>query len=492
MRNFILFSAFAILSLPCLSHAQFTLPDIPDIDFLTKISPPPLAITHVTVIDATGVAAKSDMTVIIKNGHIDKIGKANKVTVPDSAKVVSGKGKFLIPGLWDMHVHWSETDYLPLFVANGVTGIRIMWGQPVHQQWRRSLRNGDWTVPHLSIASPIIDGPKPFWPTSISVKNQAEARKAVDDSVAGGADFIKVYSLLPDDLYKAIVDEAKKLHVSFAGHVPNDVGATAASNAGQKSIEHLTGIIAAISDNPDISKLLTLKYLKDASLADLSHFDIDELKGLVAASQTGRKERADALYALFKKNGTWQVPTLTVLHNFSNFDDPNLKHDARMKYMPRSVKDGWDPSKDFRFQDYKQEDWDRQKKVYVKHLKIVGDMNKAGVDILAGTDVGNPFCFPGFSLHDELGLLVDAGLTPMEALQAATRNAAKYVGRLKSLGTVEEGKIADLILLDADPLADIANTKKIRAVIKGGRLVDRAEIDTMLKKIEKLAAKSKL
>src|SRR6185369_11370041 len=151
----------------------------------------PLAFTHVSVIDATGAPAKSDMTMILNGDRIVEIGKTREARLPKDAQVVDATGKFLIPGLWDMHVHWYLKDYLPLFIANGVTGARLMWGMPMHQQWRKEIENGTMLGPRLVIASPIVDGPNPVWPASVSVSNDHEARQAVTKAREDGADFIK-------------------------------------------------------------------------------------------------------------------------------------------------------------------------------------------------------------------------------------------------------------------------------------------------------------
>ncbi|MGH9913929.1 MAG: amidohydrolase family protein, partial [Pyrinomonadaceae bacterium] len=187
------------------------------------------------------------MTVVITGGRISEIGKTGKVRLPKDAQVVDATGKFLIPGLWDMHAHWSQKEYLPLFTANGVTGTRIMWGFPYHHAWRKQIESGTLLGPRMNIASPIIDGPNPIWRGSTAVSNETEGREAVVKSKKDGADFIKVYSLLPRDAYFAIADEAKKQGIPFAGHVPESVSAGETSDAGQKSIEHLTGIILASS-----------------------------------------------------------------------------------------------------------------------------------------------------------------------------------------------------------------------------------------------------
>ncbi len=455
-----------------------------------------LAITHVTVIDVTGGPARPDMTVLINGNRITEVGKSGKVRVPKHAQIVNASGKFLIPGLWDMHVHWYEKDYLPLFIANGVTGIRIMWGMPMHHQWRKEIDAGQLLGPHMLIASPLVDGPKPVWPGSITVANASEARQAVIQAKRDGADFIKVYSLLPRDAYFAIADESKKQDISFEGHVPISVSAEEASNAGQKSIEHLTGVLPACSTRQ--AELLKSSQQTLAAIIAGRQPPVSAVHGAASreweelALETYSPQKAEALFAELKKNKTWQCPTLTVLRSIAFLDDPSFTNDSRLKYMPRDVRASWDPKTDFRLKTRTAEDWARSKKVFSKDAEIVGAMQRAGVKILAGTDTLNPYCFPGFSLHDELGLLVKAGLSPMEALQAATLNPARFMGKEKDFGTVETGKIADLVLLDANPLNDIANTKRIDAVVLGGRFFPRASLDGMLAKVEALASRKSI
>ncbi len=448
--------------------------------------PVSLVFTHVTVIDATGAAAKPDLTVVITGERITEIGKAGKVRVPKDAQVIDATGKFLIPGLWDMHIHWSQQDYLPLFIANGVTGARVMWGFPYHHEWKKEIQSGNLLGLRLNIASAIVDGPKPIWRGSTGVGNEAEARQAVIKEKQGGADFIKVYSLLPRAAYFAIADEAKKQGLPFAGHVPEAIKAAEASDTGQKSIEHLTGVLLSCSRDEEAIRAEMLKALAGGA-GEPSATRFRRLTVNVRAAQTYDQKKAAALFARFKKNGTWQSPTLTVLRSVTHLDDPNFTGDPRLKYMPPGLRNNWNPKNDARFKMYTAEDWAESRKVYAKYLEVTGAMQRAGVELLAGTDVSNPYCFPGFSLHDELALLVKAGFTPMEALQAATRNPAKYLGLLDSLGTVEQGKIADLVLLEANPLAEISNTQKIHAVIVGGKLIPKSEIEAMLAKVEAIA-----
>ncbi len=422
-----------------------------------------IALTHVAVIDVAGAVLKPDMTVVITGDHISAIGDSSKTSVPAEAKVVDATGKFLIPGLWDMHVHWYAKNTFTLFTANGVTGVRQMFGNSDLLRWRDEIAKGSMLGPRMVVASRIIDGPEPIWPNSISVRNEAEGREAVRKVKQWGADFVKVYALLPRDAYFGIADEAKQQSITFVGHVPTSVSPGEASDAGQKSIEHLTGILIACSD-------------KETELREeLVKATSPEARSRVQATALGTydEKKAMDLFGRFVRNQTWQCPTLTVLRSNAYLGDENFRQDGRLKYISRQLQQRWSVR-------IANRDNAGTKKVFQKQLGIVGAMSKAGVPILAGTDTGNPFCFPGFSLHEELALLVIAGLTPIEALRSATLNPAKFFGLEKTLGTIEQGKIADLVLLDANPLLDIRNTQRINAVISNGRLFDRKALDTML------------
>jgi hypothetical protein len=215
----------------------------------------PLALVDITVIDATGGPSKPHMIVVVSAGRIADIQAYRQGHKQKTVEVIDGRGKFLVPGLWDMHVHWYDERFLPLFLANGVTGVRQMWGMDVHQQWRLSTENKSLLGPRQSIASPIIDGSKPVWPGSIAVRNAAEAEAAVRNSRGAGADFIKVYSLLSREAYFAIAAESKRESVPFAGHVPYAVSLAEASDAGQRSVEHLTGVLLAASSHENETRL---------------------------------------------------------------------------------------------------------------------------------------------------------------------------------------------------------------------------------------------
>ena len=439
----------------------------------------PLAFTHVTVIDVTGGPPLADMTVLVEDKHIVQLGKSIEVRPPQNAQVVEARGKYLIPGLWDMHVHTAFGDWLPanervtlpLFVANGVTGVRDMGGDlQVLERWRAQIEAGRLLGPRMIIAGPMLDGPIPRFPSSAPVGSAADGRRIVDELHAQGVDFIKIQSLIPRDGYFAAAEEAKKLGIVFVGHVPDAVRASEASNAGQRSIEHFTGIFEGCSTIED-------QLIKGP-------------KSLGRNVSTYDPTRAKQIVALMARNQTWQVPTLVWERGQWLIDDIDLSHDPLIKYAPKAWKDQTWPM----FTKSILEEMDTDPLPVRRHfvqmeLDMTLAMFRAGVPFMAGTDTAaGVHVFPGFSLHDELGLFVRAGLTPMQALQTATLNPAKFMGREAELGTVQKGKVADLVLLDANPLDDIANTRRIRAVVLAGRYFDRGDLDRMLNDVATAAA----
>jgi imidazolonepropionase-like amidohydrolase len=318
------------------------------------------------------------------------------------------------------------------------------------------------------------------------VHNSAEGREAVRDLQRQGADFIKVYNRLRREAYFAIATEAKALGIPFAGHVPFSISAREASNAGQKSIEHLFNILFACSAQED-----ELMQLKARSLASDDSTERRTLRHnyLRAVLDSYSEQKAQALFALFARNGTWQTPTLVQRRAYA-LPDAALASDPRLQYIPRTMRWRFDAKQDARIQGRDAEGREIERRYYEMDAALIAPMRRAGVRFLAGTDSPDPYALPGFSLHDELAQLVTAGLTPLEALQAATSNAAEFLGLQESLGTITPGKLADLILLDADPLADIHNTRKISAVIVNGNYLPRSTLDKMLADTAAAAAKN--
>jgi imidazolonepropionase-like amidohydrolase len=438
----------------------------------------PLVFTDVTVIDATGSPAQPGMTVVIEGGRIIEIGKRSDVTVPEGAEVVDAAGKFLIPGLWDMHVHIVFGDWLPggkeislpLFIANGVTGVRDMGGElAVLAGWRREIERGALLGPRLVVSGPMLDGPAPRFPSSIAIRTPEDGRRAVADLKRRGADFIKLQSLIPREAVLAIADEARKQGIPFAGHVPDAVPASEASNAGQRSFEHLIGIFEGSSRIED-------ELLKGP-------------KGPKRFLETFDPSKAAALTALLAKNQTWQCPTLVWERGGNLIEESDFAHDPRARYAPAHWKEKtWRKFTDQILHEFNTDDLATRKRFVEKELELVGAMHRAGVPFLAGTDAAaGVHVFPGFSLHEELQLFVKAGFTPMESLQTATQNPARFLGLADRLGTVEKGKLADLVLLDKSPLEDIRNTQKIAGVIVNGRYLSRTDLDQILRNIEAAA-----
>lgn len=443
-----------------------------------------LAVIHVNIVDLTGSPIQKDRTVIVEGNRIVQISKGSRVKLPKGAKVVDGRGKFLIPGLWDMHVHTIFGDWipggkevsLPLFVANGVTGVRDMGGElDTLLAWRSQVAAGTLLGPRMVIAGPMLDGPKSRFPSSLSIATPEEGRKAVDDLKARGVDFIKAQSFIPRQPYFAVVDEAKKQGMVLVGHVPDAIRASEASDSGQKSIEHLTGIFEGCSTAGNEDKYLNGQ-VKRLPKTYLETFD---------------QAACNQLIARMSRNGTWLVPTLVWERGQWLVDDIDTSQDPLRQFAPVS----WQQKSWPTFTKGILTELDTDSVVYrrqfvQKEFEIVAAMHRAGVQLLAGTDTAAAVdVLPGFSLHTELEYFVQAGLTPLRALQTATLNPARFLGLQEQLGTVRQGKLADLVLLDANPLEDIRNTRKITAVILNGRLLLRADLDALLKQISDFAGK---
>lgn len=448
-----------------------------------------VAIRNVTVIDMTGAPAKRDMTVVISGNRIVAITPTRRDRIPRGAQRIDGSGKFLIPGLWDMHVHFTSVETtFPLFVANGVTGIRNMGGNLDDlQRWRAAVTSGKLIGPRIVTCGPIVDGPKPAAQGSFVVVNtMTEAQDMVRTLKQHGADCVKVYDRLPRDLYFAIINEAKRVGMPVVGHVPLSISSVEASDAGQKTIEHLGSILEGSSNLE--SKLMELERAP-APVTDPSEFPRRIAARGTRMLDTYSEKKAGEVFSHLVKNRTWQVPTLQTKWAQTFIDDLNARPDERLKYIRESQLQWWSPEKNF-FARYRTPEYIVfRKRLWEKELSLVGAMHRAGVPFMTGTDLGGAYTFPGFSLHQELELLVQAGFTALEALQAATRNPAIFLGELTSSGTIEKGKGANLILLDANPLADIRNSQRIRAVFLNGKYLSRNDLDRLLGEAEASAKK---
>jgi imidazolonepropionase-like amidohydrolase len=452
-------------------------------------SRPPLTsivLAHVTVIGTSGAPPRANMTVVVSSGRIERIERAaaSRSSPRRGQILIDATGKFLIPGLWDMHTHvaginakpeWAAGVLLPLLIANGITGIRDMGGDlDALLSWRTQIEKGEIIGPRIVAAGPMLLPARPAAqdppdPAILRVGSPAEARSAVHSLQKRGSDFIKVIDL-PRDAYFAVAEESKRAGIAFAGHVPSEVTASEASNAGQRSIEHI--IYSSLAFDCSSQSEALRKKAADADARGDSRA-AEEVRD--EANRTFSAEKAAALWATFIRNGTWLTPTLySIRANAHHLEDSAA--DPLLAYLPPALRQEWAPRPPSDAQRGAAAWWQRQ---FENDRKLTGEMHRAGVRLLAGSDSLDRYVFVGISLHRELEMLVDAGLTPLEALQAATRNPADFLGRTDS-GDVAPGKRADLVLLEANPLESIANTQKIAAVIVAGKYLSRSDLDAML------------
>lgn len=438
-----------------------------------------IAIEQVTVIPMTGAPSRSAQTILIRSGRIEAVGPSTDVQVPSDAVRLDGRGKFVIPGLWDMHVHTSREGraryFWPLFLAHGVTGVREMGSfLDTLRFWRDELRRRPDSGPRIIWSSPMLDGAPAAWTHGIPLATPQAARQMVDSMHALGFDFIKVYERLPREVHAAIADQARKIGMPFAGHVPRRTTAAEASAAGQRSIEHLSGIYESCIPELEAPR----------GKAGLQRFRALMLNGYDAAV-------CARLFAVFRANQTWQTPTLSVIRGDIHSGDSTMRVDPRRAYMPAQLTARWVEDAAARLADEGGEAIEFDKAMYRRLVRLTGAMHRAGVRILVGTDASDePNVYPGSSVHDEMEFLVEAGLTPAEALAAATVGPAEFLGLRDSLGTIEPNRAADLVVLDADPLTDIRNVRRIHAVVSQGRLIDANARSALLERARIEAARA--
>ena len=465
-----------------------------------------VAITDVTLIDATGAPPRPRSTVVIEEDRISAIRSSSAGVDPDGAFIVDGTGRYLIPGLWDAHVHtfvvpWQPDHQLPLFIANGVTGIRDMGGafpasasdkmgggfpMDAIDAIRAAIASRERIGPRI-VAGVMVDGPTPVWPVALAVGTAEEGRQVVATIAEADADFVKVYTLLPREAFLAIAEAASERDFPFAGHVPISVTAGEASDAGQRTIEHFSDSLLPYCSTAEEEILAELRAAA-AGPDPVQAYAAAFFGMLPRFLETFDSDKVEALATRFVANQTWFTPTLILGRNAARAGDPAQIADSRLRYMPSEVVASWNPQGSVRPVARTVEDLAMMRQLVDTGVAITETMQRTGVPLMAGTDTGLPYLFPGFSLHDELALLVEAGLTSLEALQAATRNSAQAVGLGDELGTVEVGKLADLVLLDADPLISIANTTRIAAVVANGRLFEQRELLGLLMAVERAPA----
>lgn len=435
---------------------------------------------HANVIDVATGTVRANQTVVVSGNRITHVGPSTKAK-PRTSRVVDATGQYLIPGLWDMHTHVyfdgtarAGTDLiLPLLVANGVTGIRDM-GSELDSILRARAAVAAHRVlgPRMVVSGPMLDGPKSPYKASLPIATPEAGRRAVDTLKAHGVDFIKVQSLVPRAAYFAIADEARKVGLPFEGHVPDGVRATEAVAAGQRSFEHLIGIFEA------------------SSTAETSYVEGSEKSPgrLLATYEPAREARIVQLLAAHPE--VWQCPTLFWERGQWLVDSIDWHHDAALPYAGQSwVAQRWPKSQQGIMRSLDTEPRAVRARFVTHELDLVRKLHAAKVGFLAGTDMpAGVDLIPGVSLHLELQRFVAAGFTPLQALQTATLNPAKFYHKTQDLGTVQAGHLADLVLLSANPLVDITNTQKITAVVADGQYLSRQDLNQLQDKLKQVAA----
>ncbi|MFL6142152.1 MAG: amidohydrolase family protein [Labedaea sp.] len=453
-----------------------------------------LLFTNATLIDGTGAAPRPGTTIVVVGNRIAAVGY-HGTAPPDGIRVVDLRGKYVLPGLWEMHSHTIALERIqaPSFIVNGVTSVREMWGTPHVRGVRDRIVSGELLGPRMVLASNIIDGPDSMLAgfagnNPIQVRTPAEARAAVRQAKRDNADFVKLYSFLRHDTFVAAADEAKLLRLPIAGHVPDRLPVTLGSELGMRSQEHLYALYVDVSSARDEIRRVIETTPVDPANPFNWFFMVRSLERDAMRSYDPR--RAAEVLARLARNRTALTPTLNVVRTFWQPLEAFLP-EPRLRYVPPWVQDIW-LSSVRRAADFPPGELEASREFFDATLRLVGEAAKAGVPVLPGTDVNYraPFQLAGFSLHDELALLVRCGLSPMQAIQAATRDAARTVDRQHVSGTVTPGKFADLLVVDDNPLTDIRNTQRIHAVVTNGRLITKSERERILAEIEAEAART--
>ncbi|MFY9224412.1 MAG: amidohydrolase family protein [Blastocatellia bacterium] len=435
-----------------------------------------IAIVNVSIVDVEKGILEKNKTVIIKDNKIAKIETSNKNSLPKTIKIIDGKDLYLIPGLFDAHVHYSDPDtFGPLFIANGVTFVRDTGGftdQII--ELRDKINKHEMLGPEMAVTGAIVDGKPAIWPFSEPCDSPEEGRAAVKKLFDKGVNQIKVYSLLKKEVFQAIADEAQKLGIKIVGHIPRQVTLDEAMAAKMSSNEHLTGFNNKFIEILEASS--TEKVNKDPYIGWQSYPQI-------------KPEILSALLSKLAASNMVQCPTLVVNERIGRLKDPALKTDPLLEYVPNYFLEFWKPEKDFRFRTWTEETFKKNQQVFQNMLSLLGELHKAGVPLVCGTDLSNPYLVAGFSLHEEMRLFQQAKIPNADILRAATINTARLCGVNDRLGTIAENKLASMVLLRKNPLEDIKNTSEIFGVFLAGEYFDRAKLDEMLAKVKaKVAA----
>jgi len=446
-------------------------------------------ITGAHVVDVASGSTKDGLNVVVEGGRVIAVGAAAEIVPPTGSQVVDGSGRYLIPGFWDMHVHipikFSPELHLPLFIAYGVTAVRDMLdckrpGDPLFacvedkREWNQRILEGSLVGPRIvSVASFAVDGPggrRKGLPDFIGPENAEQARELASYLKQRRVDAVKVYNDLPREAYFALVEEAKRLGLDVVGHRPRAISVDEASRAGQKSIEHARDFLEECYPGAE-----ALRKRPRTAPPRKPTIDLREMVDLHTPAT------CDELFSTLVAKGTWICPTHITRKMDAYADNRTYRADPRLEFVPWMQRRVWmEDADDMVARDPSPEGRRAYLDFYRAGLALTAKAHARGVKILAGTDANDTYSFPGSGLHDEFEELVRAGLSPADALRASIIRGPEYFGLSKDYGAVEVGKVADLVLLDGNPLEDIRNTRRISAVIFNGNVYRRGDLDRLL------------
>ncbi|GLP96046.1 amidohydrolase family protein [Paraferrimonas sedimenticola] len=454
-------TALSMLALSCLSavsgqaQAQVT---------------PTLTITHVNVVDVASGTTLDNQTVTLSGDTIVSI-EASRAPEAPAGRTIDAQGKYLIPGLWDMHTNFSAAESIarPLMIANGVTGLRDMTGNPeITKQLKLMAESGD-LVPNIFASAEPLDGIPARTPSLQSISGSKEAKYTVEWHVKQGADFIAIHDRLSLGAYKAVAKTSQTLGVPFAGQLPESVSIEQAIKSGQQSLEHMYGLMEASTSQPqELAKYIGGK-----------RFDTNKMRFLL---DTFDQDKFNKLAEQLAASDVAIDPTALYLYNMARLDNPR-SNDPRLALLPKPFKEIWVAKNDMELRHLDQAGFEVLREFVDFQLALIKPLSDAGVKLLVGTNSGNPYVFPGFAVHDEMSLLNHLGLENVQLLRMATLDAAKLLG-FNQHGEVKKGFKADLVLLNANPLEDINNTQNIDSVILAGKLYDNQSIQRIFENVK--------
>ncbi|QLG45005.1 amidohydrolase family protein [Costertonia aggregata] len=450
-----------------------------------------ICIQNISTIDPIEGLTKKQ-TIVIKDGKIHKIVDSADLLLSKENTIIDGSGKYLIPGLWDTHVHFAYIEELAprmfdMFLTHGITSVRDTGGKvDFVKKWKDKALANPTDAPRVMMAGPLLDGQhavydgsKPNLPElGIGLKDVASVKEKAKMLLSKKVDLFKAYEMLTSEQLSTICKIASANDIKVTGHIPLSMNAISASNSGMNSMEHMRNLDLSCASNSD-----ELLAERQKLLANESNLSGSELRAYIHGLQQEKAmknyddKKATEVLAVFKKNDTWQIPTLTLNTLFSGKYFADAEYQKSYLLLPDSIADYWFTRSNV-LKDYPVSEKSQLTTEF--NYKMVKKIHEKGIPIMAGTDTPIAYLTPGLSLHEELSSLVKAGVSPLEVLKTATYNPAKYFNMENELGSIKENMWADLVILDANPLENISNTKAIHAVIKQGKLYNPKMLTQML------------